>query len=234
VFDGLHRGHEYLLGALRREAVARDARPAVITFDHHPDEILRGSAPPLLCDPGERVERLEQCGVGVVVIQHFDDATRRTPYDAFVRRIAERIDLAGFLTTPDGAFGFERQGTPDAVAALGRELGYEVVIVPPLLVNGRPISSSDIRAAIERGDLGEAERLLGRPYRIVAEPKRAAADGAISVGFAMPFALPPAGEYRVRVTVPSTSEVIGAALRIGADVRIEGRLPASNHYAVTF
>ena len=53
VFDGLHQGHIYLLDHLVREALTRDARPCVITFDHHPDEVLTGSAPPLLLDPDE-------------------------------------------------------------------------------------------------------------------------------------------------------------------------------------
>ena len=61
-----------------------DARPAVLTFDHHPDEILAGAAPPLLCDPEERLARLERDGVAVTVVEHFDEALRRTPYDAFV------------------------------------------------------------------------------------------------------------------------------------------------------
>ncbi len=70
VFDGLHLGHAYLLEHLVSEAAARDARPTVITFDHHPDEVLMGKAPPLLLDPGERLERLEAAGVEVTVVQH--------------------------------------------------------------------------------------------------------------------------------------------------------------------
>ena len=100
VFDGLHLGHEYLLGELVAAAAPLDARPAVITFDHHPDEVLKGHAPPLLCDPAERLERLEAAGVAVTVVQHFDLALRETPYDVFVRRIADRVDLAGFLDDP--------------------------------------------------------------------------------------------------------------------------------------
>ena len=112
VFDGLHRGHDYLLGELRRAAAAHEARPAVITFDHHPDEILKGAAPPLLCDPAERLERLAAAGVEVTVIETFDRALRETPYDAWVGRIADRVELAGFLMTPESAFGYERRGTP--------------------------------------------------------------------------------------------------------------------------
>ena len=86
VFDGLHLGHAYLLEHLVAEAAARDARPTVITFDHHPDEVLMGEAPPLLLDPAERLERLAAAGVAVTVVQPFDEALRRTPYDAFVER----------------------------------------------------------------------------------------------------------------------------------------------------
>ena len=95
VFDGLHLGHAYLLRHLVSEAAARDARPTVITFDHHPDEVLVGVAPPLLLDPAERLERLEAAGVEVTVVQHFDAALRRTPYDVFVERIRSRVGLAG-------------------------------------------------------------------------------------------------------------------------------------------
>src|SRR5690242_15202370 len=148
VFDGLHLGHAYLLEHLVREAAARDSRPTVITFDHHPDEVLTGSAPPLLCDPDERVSRLADAGVAATVVVHFDQRLRETPYDAFVDQIAERAPLAGFLMTPDAAFGFQRAGTPDALAALGERRRFEVVVVPPFELDGRPVRSTDVRAAI--------------------------------------------------------------------------------------
>ena len=152
VFDGLHLGHQYLLRELGVAARKRHARSTVITFDHHPDEIIIGAAPPLLCDPDDRLELLAEAGVDVTIVQTFDAALRMTPYDAFIRRIADRIDLAGFLMTPDAAFGHERLGTPDAVAALGKELGYSVVVVPPMDLNGRPVRSGEIRAAIAAGE----------------------------------------------------------------------------------
>jgi riboflavin kinase/FMN adenylyltransferase len=167
VFDGIHVGHAYLLDQLRRAARDREARPTVITFDHHPDEILQGTAPPLLSDPDERLDRLAAAGVEVAVVQTFDVALRMTPFDAFVHRIADRVGLAGFLMTPESAFGHDRGGTPETVAALGRELGYEVVVVPPLEIGGRAVRSSDIRAAIAAGDLAAAARLLGHPYAVV-------------------------------------------------------------------
>lgn len=202
VFDGLHLGHAYLLRHLKAAAHDRTARTAVITFDHHPDEILIGSAPPLLCDPGERLELLADAGVDVTIVQTFDAALRMTPYDAFIRRIAERVDLAGFLMTPDAAFGHERMGTPDTVAALGAEFGYDVVVVPPMDLGGQPVRSGEIRGAIAAGDLARAAGMLGRPYVIrgFADPAKGS-QGRLR--FPMPVALPPHGDYLVRVETGS-------------------------------
>lgn len=209
VFDGLHLGHVWLLEQLVREARLRSVRPAVITFDAHPDAILLGQAPPLLLDPAERLARLEDIGVEVVVIEHFDDALRRTPYDAFVAGIAAQCALAGFVMTPDAAFGHERAGTPSALAELGRRDGFEVVLVPPFTLGGREVRSSEIRTAIATGDLGEAQRLLGRPYSIRGTVR----DG--TVVFAMPVALPPPGAYDARVAGRGLRvEVVAGAVRV--------------------
>jgi riboflavin kinase/FMN adenylyltransferase len=220
VFDGLHRGHAYLLEHLVREARGRSARPTVITFDHHPDEVLTGSAPPLLIDPDERLERLAAAGVEVTVVQHFDEAVRRTPYDAFVDAIRSRTALAGLLMTPDAAFGFERRGTPEALTALGGQAGFDVVVVPPFTVDDRPVSSSAIRAAIGAGDLAAAAHLLGRPFSLHGATDRG------RLRLAWPMAMPPDGEYPCIVGGrPGTAAVDGATVRVPVDadgpVRVE-------------
>jgi len=210
VFDGLHRGHLYLLEKLREAADARAARAAVITFDHHPDEVIT-----------------------VTVVQTFDVALRMTPFDTFVRQIADRIDLAGFLMTPESAFGHDRAGTPDTVAALGRELGYETVVVPPYLLDGEPVSSGAIRRAIATGDLATAERLLGRPVSLHGDLRTATARGPGELELSMPMALPPAGSYRVMADPggPAILDVSGdgrlwieggASPTTGLRVRFEG------------
>jgi riboflavin kinase / FMN adenylyltransferase len=225
VFDGLHRGHAYLLEALRREAHARAARPTVLTFDHHPDEVLTGQAPPLLLDPEERLRMLEESGVEVAIVQPFDEATRRTPYDAFVRAIAARVQLAGFLMTPESSFGFERGGTPAAVGALGRKLGYDVAIVPPLMVDGRPVRSTEIRAAIARGDLAAAANLLGRPHGLVGD-----LDGR-TLRPSLPIALPPSGRYVVTIDGQATTCEVDAN---GSLTLPDGDVPSSRRVRATF
>jgi riboflavin kinase/FMN adenylyltransferase len=198
VFDGLHLGHLYLLRHLVDVAAVHGARPMVITFDHHPDEILTGKAPPLLLDPEERLTRLAAAGVTVTVVQPFDEALRHTPYDVFVERIRTRARLTGFLMTPDAAFGFERQGTPATLAELGRHDGFDVVVVPPFTLDGRPVRSAEIRTAIATGDLVEAAALLGRPVTITGSVG-ATGDGRTRLEFPIPVALPPDGSYGAQV-----------------------------------
>ncbi len=196
-FDGLHRGHAYLLARLRTAAARHAARPAVITFDHHPDKILVGAAPPVLCDPAERLVRFGRAGVDVVVVQHFDAALRLTSYTDFVAAVRRRFDLAGFLMTPDAAFGNERRGTAQALTDLGLSSGFAVEVVEPLDVDGRPVSSTEIRADISGGRLEPARRLLGRSVAVVGRVAGGNGDEPLAVAFDLPVALPPVGRYRV-------------------------------------
>jgi riboflavin kinase/FMN adenylyltransferase len=220
VFDGIHLGHQYLLRHLVDEARSRNARPAVITFDSHPDEVIVGAAPPLLLDPGERVRLLEEAGVEVIVIQHFDAALRMTEYDEFVHRITARTRLAGLLMTPDAAFGHDRRGTVETVAELGRREGFDLVVAAPFEVSGRSVRSSDIRAAIAAGDLGLAAALLGRPYSIVGT---AGENGLLACP--MPVALPPTGSYRTVVDCRDVSEARSATLDVGVGATLRLQPP---------
>lgn len=244
VFDGLHRGHAYLLRELRRAAARLGAVPAVVTFDHHPDEIMAGVAPPLLCDPGERLVRLARAGVVVTIVQHFDEALRRTPYDVFVESIRSRTGLAGILMTPDAAFGHERRGTPQALGALGARDGFSVVVVPPFDLGGRPVRSTEIRAAIAAGNLATARELLGRRVAVTGEIIDGSRDGhVVALAFGVPVALPPAGRYAATLepaiapgSPPATPD--RAVVLVGEDgtlrVRAGERTPAGARLRVAF
>jgi hypothetical protein len=157
-------------------------------------------------DPAERLDRLAAMGVATVVVEHFDDTLRRTSYVDFVSGIVDRCRLAGFVMTPDAAFGHERAGTPAALAELGRSEGFDVILVPPFTLAGQEVRSSDIRAAIAAGDLAAAARLLGRPYAVTG---LGGADGVVA--FAMPVALPPDGVHRTSV---GEARITGGSLRL--------------------
>ena len=242
VFDGLHLGHRWLLEALLMHAERLSARPAVITFDSHPDEVLVGAAPPLLLDPWDRLRLLQDAGVALVVVQHFDEVLRRTPYQEFVGRITARTRLAGLLMTPDAAIGHERRGTPEALAELATRSDppFEVVVVPQFALDGRPVSSSEIRRLVQSGALAEAGRLLGRPYSVAgAREEPVGVSTSIPVSFPLPVALPPAGAYGVTVVDAAVPGPAGPAIAtIRGDppsIEVAGDLlPAASRLRIVF
>jgi FAD synthase len=121
------------------------------------------------------------------------------------------------------------------VAALGRELGYDVVVVPPFNLDGRPVSSSEIRRSIEAGDLDAAERLLGRPYSIVGAARVGDPEGGIALAVPMPVALPPDGSYAARLAVGRRPPIEVRALVLHGGIRITGAdLVADARTTVTF
>ena len=129
--------------------------------------------------------------------------------------------------TPDAAFGYQRAGTPAALAELGAARGFEVVVVPAFEVDGRAVSSTQIRSAIAAGDLESAAGLLGRPHAVVGEAT-GAGEGSV-LRFPLPVALPPQARYRVGIGTGSSgalaeteADVEDAVVRLPGDRR-EGR-----------
>ncbi len=203
VFDGVHRGHRHVLEELRALADKVDGEAVVVTFDTHPRAILEGGAPTPILSLHHRLLLLDRLGVDATVVLPFDVAVRDTPFERFVedvlvRRIGVRALLFGYNTN----FGKGGLGTLATVLPLAARLGFEVREAPPIAVHGRPISATRIRAAIEAGDLAEANELLGRPHSLLGTVVRGDGRGR-TLGF--PTAnvdlegelLPPSGVYQV-------------------------------------
>ena len=163
VFDGLHVGHRHVLRTLTEAASKAGATSVVITFDPHPEAIVRGRAPELLCSLEERVQGLLAAGVGIVVVQRFDEAFRQQTAQAFLDRLRLGRRLKGLVMSPESAFGHDREGTIDLVRRLAIEEGWTLIETPLLEIDGERVSSNRIRALLAEGRRADAERLLGRP-----------------------------------------------------------------------
>lgn len=206
VFDGMHRGHLRLLAATVETARRLAAEPTVVTFDPHPDLVLRGAPPPLLCDPGERLALIARAGVTHIAVEPFTPELRAESADRFVERLRATRTLVALVMTPESAFGHDRQGTPAYLAGLGAAAGFEVVVVPQLQVGGEPISMTRIRLALAAGRLSLAARLLGRTPDVVGTVVRGAGRGRLlgrpTANLALDdgVALPPDGVYAVRAS----------------------------------
>jgi riboflavin kinase/FMN adenylyltransferase len=167
-FDGVHRGHAALLTHLRREAGALGAPAVVLTFDPHPLKLLRPQQfQPLLTTVTDRAELLQAQGADhVLMLRTTLQLLHLSAREFFEQVIRMRLQARAIVSGFNFAFGHNREGTLDVLAAFCREVGLGFVVAPPLELDGKPISSSRVRSALVRGDAREATVLLGRPYRL--------------------------------------------------------------------
>jgi riboflavin kinase/FMN adenylyltransferase len=169
-FDGVHRGHRAVIGAALERAAAL-ARPAVaLTFEPHPRSFLRPDLPMFrLTDLAGKLRLLATSGLDGVLVMTFDAALAGLTAEEFVARVlVGKLKLAGATIGFDFHYGKDRGGSPAFLAAEGKRLGFPVDIVSPLEDEGRPVSSSEIRAALAAGQVVEAAELLGYPWFVSA------------------------------------------------------------------
>lgn len=167
VFDGVHRGHRAILDLLVREARRRGLGTSAVTFDPHPDQVVRSKAPPLLTTVEERAELLTWYGMDEVRVLHFDGKLRDTPHETFVRDVLiDEMKCRYLVVGPRFALGRGRAGTASALDDLAARLGFGFKQADPVLVEGRRVSSTWIRSLIGEGQIEEAVSLLGRPYSL--------------------------------------------------------------------
>ncbi len=165
MFDGVHLGHKALMSRLLEEAGRLCAIPAVYTFSNHPLEVLGGSVR-LLSSTLERNRMLRALGAEELASVPFTREMSSLGPEAFVDLLSERWDVRGLVVGYNYTFGESGSGTPETLREIGRARGFSVSVVEPVLCEGEPVSSTRIRAALERGDVGVAERLLGRRYTL--------------------------------------------------------------------
>jgi len=167
VFDGVHRGHQHLIEALKRQAEEKGWLPGVVTFRQHPEAVLApGNNLPFLTDIQTRLNFLKEQGVALIVPLSFTAELAKLPARRFVGLLQKHLRMRGLVIGADFALGKGREGSPGALKKLGKEMGFTVTVVPPLEINGEVVSSTAIRRAMAAGDMEKVRRLTGRYFRL--------------------------------------------------------------------
>jgi riboflavin kinase/FMN adenylyltransferase len=167
-FDGVHRGHAALLTELRRCAQTVGGPAIVLTFEPHPLQILQPEQfMPVLTTLADRAAYLQAGGADdVLLLQVNHDLLQLGANDFFERILLQSLNARAIVEGYNFGFGRGREGNVETLTALCRQNGIALSIVPPLLVDGIPVSSSRVRNCLTRGAVHEAADLLGRPYRL--------------------------------------------------------------------
>jgi riboflavin kinase/FMN adenylyltransferase len=184
-FDGVHRGHQLIIGRAVERARGRGVPCVVVTFDPHPSEVVRpGSHPPLLAPHHRRAELMAELGVDAVLILPFTREFSQESPEEFVRQVlVDRLHACEVVEGPNFRFGHKAAGDVARLTELGRlernDFGVTVVDLYERggVGDGQPFSSSLARRLVAEGDVRGAAEVLGRPHRVEGVVVRGAQRG---------------------------------------------------------
>jgi riboflavin kinase / FMN adenylyltransferase len=211
-FDGVHRGHQRVIGRAVELSRQTDGEAWVLTLDPHPLKILKPeAAPPLITSTLHKVRLIEALGVdGCVVMPFTREVAAEEPGD-FMERLKKTVPgLSKLVVGENWTFGHHGRGDVALLKKLAPGLGFDVSVVDPVLWNHAAISSTRIRQAVAKGRLAEAQAALGHPFSIlgtVVSGKRVGRQLGFPTANLDPHneVRPPGGVYAVKVLVGSRS-----------------------------
>ena len=224
-FDGVHRGHQFMIDSLTTMAHAQGRQSLVITFDRHPRQVVHADyVPQLITTTDEKLQLLHATAADRIEVLHFDAQMAQLSAYEFMRQVLhEKYGVAMLLTGYDNRFGHNRaEGFADYVR-YGEEMGMEVLQNTPIDIDGMRVSSSLIRRLIVEGNITEASNCMGHPYSITGSVAHGFQEGR-RIGFPTANIVPESAEklvpgnggYATRVSVEG-GEWMPAMLNIGTN-----------------
>lgn len=238
-FDGVHRGHQHLVGLLLERARERGLASVVVTLHPHPVTVLRPGAPvTYLCSLEERVALLRALGVDRVGVLSFTSELAQLSYRDFLALLVEQLQLRLLLAGTDFALGRDREGTVGALRALGEEQGFEVEELPLLSEQAAKVGSGAIREALARGDMESVARLLGRAFALRGPVVRGEERGqrigfpTANISVAPDLALPCFGVYVTKAYLGETA--YQSVTNVGARPTFGGTRPTIETHLLEF
>lgn len=237
-FDGVHLGHQALLRRTAEQAEQLGMDPAVVTFDRSPREFVTGLPVPLLTTTEARRQAVEELFPGMeCIVIPFDRTMMTMPWEDFVNLLAGPYQAGWLVAGHDFRFGHKNQGSAPLLQRRAADLGIGCDIIPAVTLDGVTISSTHIRAQLDRGDAEGAARFLGRPFMISGPVRHGKRIGTVRLGMPTvnlipdPRQLVPAfGVYASRVEVggrvyPAVTNVgVRPTVDTDGDVTIESHL----------
>lgn len=227
-FDGVHRGHRAILDTMQRRAAAEHLTTVVFTFENNPLSVLRPEVCPRpLTSPKQRIDLLAAEDVDSCVMVRFDqEFSEISARDFVVEVLVGLLQVKHVVLGSDFKFGYQGQGDGDLLRDLGAEYGFEVDVVDS--VTGEDcglVSSSQIREAVQTGDVGTASTMLGRPYSVRGEVVRGDARGrelgfpTANLGGDVEGLVPADGVYAGAVVIDGVRRI--AAISVGVNLTFE-------------
>ena len=229
VFDGVHLGHQAVIGAAVKGAGVSGGVAGVLTFEPHPVQVLAPNrAPRQILASREHKERLlASLGVKVLLVLHFDETMARQPAEEFAGSLLSVKALRQLVAGEDWKFGRDRRGTLDLLRSMTEPRSVELTAIPAVMRKGERISSTLLREVLGEGNLEVASEMLGRPYSVMGKVLPGAQQGRelgaptanISVGDQQ---LPPDGVYAVTAILSEQESPWRGVANLGVRPTVDG------------
>lgn len=168
-FDGIHRGHQALISALKAEAAEHNLKTVLVTFDRHPDALLNPSRLkwPLI-GPHQKAALVSEAGLDALLTLTFDEVLAQQSAQDFVQEtLVDGLHAKIVIVGEDFRFGSGGAGDVSLLQELGQQFGFEVRVIPSATEGGLKVSTSAIRELLDLGDVAQAASLLGRVHTTV-------------------------------------------------------------------
>ncbi len=167
-FDGVHIGHQALIGEAVRCADEQGLTPAVLTFDPHPTAVVAPDRiPALICPREERLRLIAAAGARHIFVLHFTAEVASLSAEEFVSQVlVDALETKAVFVGENFRFGYRQGGTPEVLKALGRLSGFEIHALKPVSFRGEVVSSTAVRTELASGKVVRAAHLLGRCYAL--------------------------------------------------------------------
>lgn len=167
-FDGVHLGHGALMEMTCRRAAELGAVPAVVSFDTHPDSLVKGEAVPLINSAADREDLLDRLyGIKSVILIHFDRTMMQTDWQHFAAYLRDDLAAVHIVVGHDFRFGYKGEGNSERLRAFCEENGMGIDVIPKVEKDGVTISSTYIRQLLKEGEMERANAFLGHPYSLI-------------------------------------------------------------------
>ena len=229
-FDGVHRGHQYLISQMKAVAAEACLKTTVVTFATHPRQVLDPSwQPQLLTTLSEKTALLSELGIDNLVVLEFDRLMSLLTAREFMVLLNHRVGTRVLITGYDNRFGHKSNECFDDYVRYGTDIGMRVVLGKPFLLNDLSVSSSKVRHFLAHGDVEMAASCLGRPYVItgcVVEGRQVGRQLGFPTANIEPSTaeklIPASGVYAVWATLED-GEQRAAMMNIGTRPTFEGK-----------
>lgn len=229
-FDGVHRGHQFLINDVREVAAKAGLSSLVITFDRHPRQVLQQSyQPQLLTSLSEKLRLLWLTGVDDVEVLHFTTGMAALTAKEFMTQVLrDKLNVKKLIIGYDNRFGHDRAEGFDDYVAYGRDLGIDVLHDRPFTIDGVKVSSSVVRAFLNGGEVEMAWQCLGRPFALAGTVVKGFQEGR-KMGFPTAnldvdkdMLVPSDGVYAVEVAINGGRKWLPGMMNIGCRPTFHG------------